>query len=37
MLDFKTRARANNPDKSTLLSSFSDDELKAMARYLAAQ
>jgi cytochrome c553 len=37
MLDFKTRARANNPDKSTLLSSFSDEELKAMARYLAAQ
>jgi cytochrome c553 len=37
MLDFKTRARANNPDKSTLLASFPDDELRAMARYLAAQ
>jgi cytochrome c553 len=35
MLDFKTRARANNPDKSTLLASYSDQELAAMARYLA--
>jgi cytochrome c553 len=35
MLDFKTRKRANNPDKSTLLASFPDDELAAMARYLA--
>ncbi len=35
LLDFKTRKRANNPDKSTLLASFSDDELKTMARYLA--
>jgi cytochrome c553 len=37
MLDFKTRARANNPDKSTLLASYADDELAAMARYLAGQ
>ena len=37
MLDFKTRTRANNPDKSTLLASFPDDELAAMARYLAGQ
>jgi cytochrome c553 len=37
MLDFKTRARANNPDKSTLLASYPDDELAAMARYLAGQ
>jgi cytochrome c553 len=37
MFDFKTRARGNNPDKSTLLSSYSDDELAAMARYLAGQ
>jgi cytochrome c553 len=37
MLAFKTRERANSPDKSTLLASFADDELKAMARYLAAQ
>ena len=35
LLDFKSRARANNPDKSTLLGSFSEDDLKAMARYLA--
>jgi cytochrome c553 len=35
LLDFKTRKRANNPDKSTLLASFSDDDLKTMARYLA--
>lgn len=34
LLAFKTRTRANNPDKSTLLASFSDDELKTMARYL---
>jgi cytochrome c553 len=34
LLAFKTRARANNPDKSTLLASFSDEELKTMARYL---
>jgi cytochrome c553 len=37
MLDFKTGARANNPDKSTLLASYGDDELAAMARYLAGQ
>jgi cytochrome c553 len=35
LLDFKTRARANNPDKSTLLASYSDEDLAAMARYLA--
>ena len=35
LLVFKTRKRANNPDKSTLLASFSDDDLKTMARYLA--
>lgn len=37
MLDFKTRARGNNPDKSTLLASYPDDELTAMARYLAGE
>jgi cytochrome c553 len=37
MLDFKTRARGNNPDKSTLLGSYSDEDLAAMARYLAGQ
>jgi cytochrome c553 len=33
--DFKSRARANNPDKSTLIGSYSDEDLAAMARYLA--
>jgi len=37
LLDFKTRARGNNPDKSTLLASYSDEDLTAMARYLAGQ
>jgi len=36
MLDFKTRARANAPDKSSLLASFSDDQLAALAAYLGA-
>lgn len=35
LLAFKTRERANNPDKSTLLASFPEEDLKAMARYLA--
>ena len=35
MLAFKTRARGNNPDKSNLMATYSDDDLKAMARYLA--
>jgi cytochrome c553 len=35
MLAFKSRQRANNPDKSTLLASYSEDDLKTMARYLA--
>src|SRR5205807_4727426 len=37
MLDFKSNARANNPAMSTLLASYSDDDLAAMARYLAGQ
>ena len=36
MLDLKTRARANAPDKSSLLASFSDDQLTALAAYLGA-
>lgn len=36
LLAFKSRERGNNPDKSTLLGSYSDDDLKTMARYLAA-
>jgi len=35
MLDFKNRVRKNAPDKSSLLSEFSEDDLKAMANYLA--
>ncbi|MGH6815587.1 MAG: c-type cytochrome [Hyphomicrobiaceae bacterium] len=35
MLDFKTKARGNNPSKSTLMATFSDDEIRAMAKYLA--
>jgi len=37
LLDFKTKVRGNNPDKSTLLASYSDEDLAAMARYLAGQ
>lgn len=36
LLDFKTKARNNSPSKSTLMASFSDDELKAVAKYLAS-
>jgi cytochrome c553 len=36
MIDFKTRARANAPDKSTLLESFSEAQLTALAAYLGA-
>jgi cytochrome c553 len=35
MLDFKNRVRKNAPDKSSLLSDFSEEDLKAMANYLA--
>jgi cytochrome c553 len=35
MLAFKSRERGNNPDKSTLLASYSEEDLKTMARYLA--
>jgi cytochrome c553 len=35
MLDFRTRARANNPGMSDLMNSASEGELKAMAGYLA--
>lgn len=32
---FKTRERANSPSKSALLETFSDDQLHALAEYLA--
>ena len=35
MLEFRTRKRANNPGMSDLMNAASEDELKAMAAYLA--
>ncbi len=35
IVDIKTGKRANNPAMTALLVSFSEDDLKAMARYLA--
>ena len=35
MLDFKTKARGNNPAKSTLMATFPDEEIRALAKYLA--
>ncbi|TDI53988.1 MAG: cytochrome c4 [Alphaproteobacteria bacterium] len=35
MLDFKYRRRKNAPDKSVLIESYSDEDLAAMANYLA--
>lgn len=36
MLDFKNHVRKNAPDIAALLEDFSDEQLKAMANYLAA-
>ncbi len=36
MLDFKHRRRMNAPDKASLLATFSDQDIAAMARYLAS-
>ncbi len=35
LIAFKTRERANNADKSSLMGTFADDDLKTMSRYLA--
>ena len=35
MLDFKYRRRKNAPDKSVLIESYTDEDLAAMAHYLA--
>jgi cytochrome c553 len=35
MLDFRTRARGNNPGMSDLMNATPEDDLKAMAAYLA--
>jgi cytochrome c553 len=36
MLDFKARARNNAPDKATLLALYSEEEIDALADYLAS-
>jgi cytochrome c553 len=36
MLDFKARARNNSPDKATLLALYSEEEISALADYLAS-
>ncbi len=36
MLDFKHRRRMNAPDKASLLETFDDQDIAAMARYLAS-
>lgn len=35
MMDFKTKARANSPAKASLMASFSDEEIEALAEFLA--
>ena len=35
MMDFRTRARGNNPGMSDLMGATSEDDLKALAAYLA--
>ncbi len=35
MLDFKHRVRKNAPDKSSLIEGFSDEDIQAMAHFLA--
>lgn len=35
MLEFKTKVRLNSPAKSSLLGAYPDDQIAAMARYLA--
>jgi cytochrome c553 len=37
MLDFRTRKRANNPGMSDLMKATSEDDLKALAEYLAGR
>ena len=35
MQDFKNKVRLNSPAKGSLMNSFSDEDLEAMAHYLA--
>lgn len=37
MLDFRTRKRANNPGMSDLMKATSEDDLKALAQYVAGR
>jgi cytochrome c553 len=37
MLDFRTQKRANNPGMSDLMKATSEDDLKALAEYLAGR
>jgi cytochrome c553 len=37
MLDFRTRARGNNPGMSDLMKAISEDEIMALAEYLAGR
>ena len=37
MLDFKNKIRNNSPAKGSLLVSYSNDEIAAMAEYLAGK
>ena len=36
LIDFKTKSRNNSPAKGSLMASFSNEELTAVAKYLAA-
>ena len=35
MLDFKSKARANSPDKSALMKTYSAEDIAGMAEFLA--
>lgn len=37
LIAFKTKERNNNPDKSNLMATFPDDDLKLMSRYVAGR
>jgi cytochrome c553 len=37
MTEFRSRARANNPDMSDLMNGFAPDDLSAIAAYLAGR
>jgi cytochrome c553 len=37
LIAFKTKERNNNPDKSNLMATFADDDLKLMSRFVAGR